>query len=84
MFVLKPYRLYGSLLGPVLTDTTMIKLESTIDKEMVHKSSIQLYMRYVDNILLLVKDKDINCTHKRLNSLDKSFKFITDTFPDSN
>ena len=59
MFALKPYRLYGSLLGPVLTDITMIKLERTIDKEMAHKSSIQLYMRYVDNTLLLVKDKDI-------------------------
>ena len=59
MFALKPYSLYGSLLGPVLTDITMIKLERTIDKEMAHKSSIQLYMRYVDNTLLLVKDKDI-------------------------
>ena len=61
----------GSPLGPVLADIIMIKLESTIVKELVDKSLVKLYMRYVDDTLLLVKDKDINCIHKRLNSLVK-------------
>ena len=41
-------------------------------------------MRYVYDTLLLVKDKDINHIHKRLNSFDKNIKFTVDTFPDGN
>ena len=41
-------------------------------------------MIYVNDTLLLVKDKDINCMYKRLNSFDKIIKFIVDTFPDGN
>ena len=74
----------GSPLGPVLADIIMIKLESTIVKELVNKSLVKLYMRYVDDTLLLVKDKDINCIHKRLNSFGKNIKFTVDTFPDGN
>ena len=39
-------------------------------------------MSYVDDTLLLVKDKDINYIYKRLNSFDKKIKFTVDTFPD--
>ena len=72
----------GSPLGPVLANIIMTKLESTIVKELVDKSLVKLYMRYVDDTLLLVKDKDINYIHKRLNSFDKNIKFTIDTFPD--
>ena len=41
-------------------------------------------MKYVDDTLLLVKDKDINHIHKRLNYFDKNIKFTVDTFPDGN
>ena len=41
-------------------------------------------MRYVDDTLLLVKDKDINCIRKHLNSFDKNIKFTVDIFPDGN
>ena len=41
-------------------------------------------MRYVDDTLLLVKDKDINYIRKGLNSFDKNVKFTADTFPDGN
>ena len=72
----------GSPLGPVLANIIMTKLESTIVKELVDKSLVKLYMRYVDDTLLLVKDKDINYIHKRLNSFDKNIKFTIDNFPD--
>ena len=72
----------GSPLGPVLANIIMTKLESTTVKELVDKSLVKLYMRYVDDTLLLVKDKDINYIHKCLNSFDKSIKFTVDTFPD--
>ena len=60
----------------------MTELESTIVKELVNKLLVKLYMRYVNDTLLLVKDKDINYKHKRLNSFDKNIKFTVDTFPD--
>ena len=72
----------GSPLGPVLANIIMTKLESTIVKELVDISLVKLYMRYVDDTLLLVKDKDINYIHKCLNSFDKNIKFTVDTFPD--
>ena len=72
----------GSPLGPVLANIIMTKLESTIVKELVDKSLVKLYMRYVDDTLLLVKDKDINYIHRSLNSFDKNIKFTVDTFPD--
>ena len=74
----------GSPLRPVLANIIMTKLESTIVKELLHKSLVKLYLRYVDDTLLLVKDEDINHIHKRLNSFDKSIKFTVDTFPDGN
>ena len=60
----------------------MTELESTIVKELVDKSLVKLYMRHVDDTLFLVKDKDINYIHKRLNSFDKNIIFTVDTFPD--
>ena len=74
----------GSPLGPVLANIIMNDLESTIVKSLADKSLVKLYMRYVDNTLLLVKDKDIKYIHKRLNSFDKNIKFTVDTFPDGN
>ena len=62
----------------------MTELESTIVKELVNKSLVKLYMRYAADTLLLVKDKDINYIHKRLNSFDKNIKFTVDTFQNSN
>ena len=73
----------GSPLGPALANIIMAEFESTIVKELVDKSLVKLYMRYVDNTLLLVKDKDVNYIHKRLNSFDKNIQFTVDTFPDS-
>ena len=71
----------GSPLGPVLAK---IELESAIVKELVDKSLVKLYMRYVDDSLLFVKDKDINHIHKCLNYFDKNIRFTVDTFPDGN
>ena len=49
----------GSALGPVLANIIMTELESIV-KELVDKSLVKLSMRYVDDTLLLVKNKDIN------------------------
>ena len=74
----------GSLLGPVLASIIMTELESTVVKEVVDQSLAKLYIRYVDDTILLVKDKDIDYIDKRLNSFDKNIKFTIETFPDGN
>ena len=74
----------GSLLGPVLASIIMTDLESTVVKEVVDQSLAKLYIRYVDDTILLVKDKDIDYIDKRLNSFDKNIKFTIETFPDGN
>ena len=53
-------------------------MNQLIIHELVDKSLVKLYMRYVDDTLLLVKDKDVNYIHKRLNSFDKNIKFTVD------
>ena len=67
--------------SPVLANIIMTELEKIIGKDLV---DIKVYMRYVDDILLLVKEKDIKIIHKCLNSLDKNIKFTIDNFPDGN
>ena len=41
-------------------------------------------MQYVDDTLILVKEKDIKLVHEGLNSFDKKMKFTIDNFPDGN
>ena len=60
----------GSPLGPVLANVIMTELKSTVVKELVDKSLVKLFPRYVNDTLLLVKDKDINYVHKSLNSFE--------------
>ena len=74
----------GSPLGPMFSNIVMTKLESTIVEELIDKSLVKLYMGYVDDTLLLVKDKDINYVYKRLSSFDKNIKFTVNTFTDGN
>ena len=46
-----------SPLWPVLANN-MVKLENTIVKDLFDKSLIKLYMRYIDDALLLVKEQN--------------------------
>ena len=62
----------GSPLEPVLVNIIVIELERIIVKKSLHKSLVKLYMRYVDDTLILVKYKDTNYLYRRLNSFDKS------------
>ena len=67
-----------SPLGPVLLNIIMTELEKIIVKDLVDKSLIKVFMSYVDDALLLVKEKDVELIHKRLNSFDKNIKFTID------
>ena len=74
----------GSPLGLVLENIIMTELEKIIIKDLVDKSLIKVYRRYVDDTLLLVKEKAMKLIHERLNSFDKNIKCTIDNFPDGN
>lgn len=52
----------GSPLGPLLTNIMMGEFESSIVKELLDESLSKVYMRYVNDTLLLVKNKDLKIT----------------------
>ena len=56
------------------------ELKKVIVKDLVRKYLIKVYMRYVGDTLILVKEKDIKLIHERLNSFDKNIKFTIDNF----
>ena len=74
----------GSPVGPFLVNIIITELKKVIVQDLVDKHLIKVYMRYVDDTLLLVKEKDIKLIHERLNSFDKNIKFTVDNFPDGN
>ena len=88
-FINKIYKLLDGVtmrspFGPVPANIIITELEKFIVKYLVEKSLIKLHMRYVDDILFLVKEKDIKVIYERLNSFDKNIKFTIDNFPDIN
>ena len=52
----------------------MTELESATVKELVDKSLVKLYMRYANDTLLLVKDKDINYIKKTFEFFCKKYQ----------
>ena len=45
---------------------------------------VNVIMRYVDDTLLLVEEKDIKLIHGHLKSLDKNIKFTMNNFSNGN
>ena len=57
--------LMGFPLDPVLANIIMTESEKIMVKDLVDISLIEVYMRYIDETLLLVKEKDIKFIHER-------------------
>ena len=55
----------GFPLDPVLANIIMTESEKIMVKDLVDISLIEVYMRYIDETLLLVKEKDIKFIHER-------------------
>ena len=73
----------GSPLGPVLANIIMTELEEKVIKKFVDDGAIKFYGRCVDDMLLVIKPKDIGCIHKALlNKLDKNLCFTIDKSDD--
>ena len=70
----------GSPVGPFLVNIIITELKKVIVQDLVDKHLIKVYMRYVDDTLLLVKEKDIKLIHERLNSYDKNIKSAIHNF----
>ena len=58
-------------LGPVLGNVIMMECEKVIVDTLMKEGTIQFYIRYVDDILLLVKRQDIEKVLKAFNGFDK-------------
>ena len=70
----------GFLLGSVMANIIMTKLENKVIKPLISDGTIKVYCWYVDNTLLVVKTQDVIRTQKLLNGFDKNFKFTVGLF----
>ena len=61
----------GASLGPVLGNVIMMQCEKVIVDNLMKEGTIQFYIRYVDDTLLLVKRQDIEKVLKAFNGFDK-------------
>ena len=70
----------GSSLGPVLANIIMTELEKVVINSLIEQGIVKFYIRYVDDTLLLVKNKDIEKVKNSLNGFDPNLKFTVDKF----
>ena len=61
----------GASLGLVLANIIMTECEKVIVDNLVKKGTIKFYIRYVDDILLLVRWQDIDKVLKAFNECNK-------------
>ena len=69
----------GVSLGPVLANIMMTELEKIVVSDL-----IKFYIRYVDDILLLAKENDIDNIVQQFNAFDDNLKFAINRFTDNN
>ena len=67
-------------LGPVMANIIMTELENKIIKRFMNDSTINVYCRYAEDTLLVVKPQDVSRIHKLLNGFDKNLQFTVDLF----
>ena len=62
----------GSPLAPVLANVITTELERCIIKELTANSTIPFYVRYVNDMILVLKKQDIPRLHGLLNGFDSN------------
>ena len=72
----------GLSLGPVLANVIMTKFEKIVVNKLIKDGIIKFYIAYVDDTLVLAKEKDIFNIMKEFNSFDKNIKFTMEKFDD--
>ena len=59
----------------------MTECEKTIVNQLIENNIVKFYIRYVDDTLLVLREKDIDIVLNRFNnSFNKNLKFTVDTF----
>ena len=72
----------GSPLGPVLANVIRTEFERLVVDKFIKDAVIKVYIRYVDDTLVLAKVEDIDNIMKQFNSFDKSIQFTIGRFED--
>ena len=70
----------GGSLGPVSANTIMTECEKAIVNQLIENNIVKFYIRYVDDTLLVLREKDIDIVLNRFNSFNKNLQFTVDTF----
>ena len=70
----------GSPIAPLLANTIMTKLDSTIIKKLFDIGKIKFYCHYVNDTLLLIKPEDIQLKENLLHSFYENLRFTVDRF----
>ena len=75
----------GSYLCPILTNVIIVELEKKILQPFIESGKLKLYIRCVDDtLLLLAKQDDIKNIFDKFNSFHKNLKFTMVWFEDNN
>ena len=72
----------GSCLDPVLANIIMTEMEAVIVDKLFEENLLKFYIRYMDDILALIKESDINTVLYKLDSFHPNLKFAVDKFDD--
>ena len=72
----------GSPLCPLMANVMMTELERRVVKDLFNKGYLKLYIRYMDNRLVLMKKSDVTIVLQALNGFHKNLTFTVDTFDD--
>ena len=67
-------------LGPVLVNIIMAECKKVIVNQLIENDIVKLYIRYVDNTLLVLRKKDIDILLSNFNSFNKHVILTIDTF----
>ena len=70
----------GGSMKPVLANIIMTKCEKVIVNQLIENNIVKFYIKYVDDILLVLRKKDIDIILNKFNSFNKNLKFTVDTF----
>ena len=71
----------GGSPGPILANIIMTECEKAIVNQLIENNIVKFYIRYVDDTLLVLREKDIDIVLNRFNnSFNKNLKFTVDTF----
>ena len=70
----------GSPLGPLMTNVIMTELERVVVNDLFKKEYLKFYIRFMDDMLVLMKKSDVPIVLQAPNGFHKNLNFTVDTF----